>query len=593
MKPVADCNLHTYLSKMKANLFPTLRTFFGCLAEAVAYLHFQKIHHMDIKPQNILINEGEIYLADFGAAHDWTGKERSTTWASMPRTISYCPPEVGRDPNAPRNYATDIWSLGVVFLEMVTVLRNGKLKAFRAFLTQHGTKHQFVWGNAPATYKWLEILRQSDAGPECDNEPLSWVKDMLEPVALNRPTARDIKGQITQSSGWCGFCCAAPGTVWEQPQIIPDDQSDDKNVEDNSDDDEDDFDIEQLHLEATTNVLEPEKTRAIDFWIDRTMDAQVEKRTNRRKNSHEEGLAFEVEDDEEEPEGEMDDDDAQDPFKSIGDRLANFEFLEDNAATFASESKSVANRFFDIDDHAENELAFDIEEDDMQSVSSQRTVRVSQNTAEAPPEDLQQLFEELEDSMPSPKFPSPTLLPKLPPIEEETHEADNFLLSTEEGVLTEQSEMINIDAPSGTLKQLAIASESYEVKADEADQNQQTLVQTAIQAPLTLVNLKKFDGIHIPPAKAKKERKRRNWTRHRISAKRYMQEVWEAESSVATSVMTDRARDKLSRIGLTSWMNSSANWLDDNAAQGRAKVVRLLLEKGCNPGTKVLKRTFF
>lgn len=180
MKPVADCNLHTYLSKMKANLFPTLRTFFGCLAEAVAYLHFQKIHHMDIKPQNILINEGEIYLADFGAAHDWTGKERSTTWASMPRTISYCPPEVGRDPNAPRNYATDIWSLGVVFLEMVTVLRNGKLKAFRAFLTQHGTKHQFVWGNAPATYKWLEILRQSDAGPECDNEPLSWVKDMLE-----------------------------------------------------------------------------------------------------------------------------------------------------------------------------------------------------------------------------------------------------------------------------------------------------------------------------------------------------------------------------------------------------------------------------
>jgi len=82
MLPVAECNLFTFLSRPTLEQMPTLRGFFGCLADAVAYLHGQKMHHMDIKPENILIKSGRVYLGDFGASHDWSGKERSTTYSS-------------------------------------------------------------------------------------------------------------------------------------------------------------------------------------------------------------------------------------------------------------------------------------------------------------------------------------------------------------------------------------------------------------------------------------------------------------------------------------------------------------------------------
>ena len=45
-----------------------------------------------------------------------------------PTTDRYSPPEVSRDVHARRNSFTDMWSLGVVFLEMTTVLRGRKVR---------------------------------------------------------------------------------------------------------------------------------------------------------------------------------------------------------------------------------------------------------------------------------------------------------------------------------------------------------------------------------------------------------------------------------------------------------------------------------
>jgi len=42
MEPVVDCDLGTYLESMRLERLPTLRSFFGCLATATAYLHSQK-----------------------------------------------------------------------------------------------------------------------------------------------------------------------------------------------------------------------------------------------------------------------------------------------------------------------------------------------------------------------------------------------------------------------------------------------------------------------------------------------------------------------------------------------------------------------
>ena len=72
MDPVAECNLMVYLTHPRAfdkNL-PSIRSYFGCLANAVAYLHRQRIRHRDLKPQNILVKNHVVFITDFGAALD-------------------------------------------------------------------------------------------------------------------------------------------------------------------------------------------------------------------------------------------------------------------------------------------------------------------------------------------------------------------------------------------------------------------------------------------------------------------------------------------------------------------------------------------
>ena len=46
---------------------PYLRTYFGCLSQAVAYLHGQQIQIRDLKPENVVMDQyGLPVLTDFG-----------------------------------------------------------------------------------------------------------------------------------------------------------------------------------------------------------------------------------------------------------------------------------------------------------------------------------------------------------------------------------------------------------------------------------------------------------------------------------------------------------------------------------------------
>lgn len=222
MSPVANCNLSQYLQSFRSRHRLTLKSFYGCLAEAVTYLHRSKIYHMDIKSDNILVKGTQVYLADFGAAHDWTQKDRSTTCANVPQTRRYMPPEQAKDPFARKDYSVDIWSLGVVFLEMTTILKGAKMKDLSQHLRTQGSRHEFVYGNSAATYSWLECLRMKD-GPEFENAPLFWIKDMLAPLANRRPYARQIRGQIFQVPGFYCDHCGLPDGLHEQSSEHSDD----------------------------------------------------------------------------------------------------------------------------------------------------------------------------------------------------------------------------------------------------------------------------------------------------------------------------------------------------------------------------------
>ncbi|KAF2198638.1 kinase-like protein, partial [Delitschia confertaspora ATCC 74209] len=116
-----------------------LRTFFGCLARALEFLHEQKVRHKDIKPHNILIDRGNVLFTDFGLSLDFTGADGSTTMSMVNgMTPRYCAPEVSQYER--RNTQSDIWSLGVIFMEMIVVLKGKKIQDMDEFLRQRGSQ---------------------------------------------------------------------------------------------------------------------------------------------------------------------------------------------------------------------------------------------------------------------------------------------------------------------------------------------------------------------------------------------------------------------------------------------------------------------
>ncbi|KAF2500785.1 kinase-like protein [Lophium mytilinum] len=209
MSPVADMDLSTYLARIEAVKTPDLRTFLGCLVTALEYLHSQNIRHKDIKPQNILVKQGKVLFTDFGLSLDFTDADGSTT-VSMANgmTPKYCAPEVML--HEPRNTSSDIWSLGVVFLEMVVVLKGLKVEYMYEFLKEHGSQGHFVRTNPTALQ---ELLAELEEKPDlCDNRPIAWVQQMLSVDQQSRPTASALVVSITASTNpiFCGICCRFP-----------------------------------------------------------------------------------------------------------------------------------------------------------------------------------------------------------------------------------------------------------------------------------------------------------------------------------------------------------------------------------------------
>jgi serine/threonine protein kinase len=118
--PVGECDLKQYLDKpiFTASELRSIRQFFGCITSGVEYLHRKSCRHKDIKPGNILIRRGVVYITDFGLAYDWTDKSKSKTEGLVgDRSINYMAPEIAAE--EPRGSAADMWSLGCIFLDMI------------------------------------------------------------------------------------------------------------------------------------------------------------------------------------------------------------------------------------------------------------------------------------------------------------------------------------------------------------------------------------------------------------------------------------------------------------------------------------------
>jgi serine/threonine protein kinase len=213
MEPVADCDLAAFLVAALNNndKKSQLRNYFGCLAGALRYLHDRRIRHRDIKPANILVKGDCVYLADFGIALDWSEMTRGTTTTDTAKSPIYCAPEVARF--EPKGTSSDIWSLGCVFVEMVTVLKGRCVEEMRAYFKAETENYRFHCNIEPCR-QWLTDLKLLSTR---DNPPIEWSLNMLAFDRNRRYTADQLLDAIRHTSthnashmineSFCDDCC--------------------------------------------------------------------------------------------------------------------------------------------------------------------------------------------------------------------------------------------------------------------------------------------------------------------------------------------------------------------------------------------------
>jgi serine/threonine protein kinase len=211
---VAESNLNDFMdvAEKQDDCRSMLSNFFGCLAGAVMYLHNNRIRHRDIKPENILIYQAKVYLTDFGISLDWEHLSRSTTTEDSGKTPLYCAPEVASQ-FAKRNSATDIWSLGCVFTEMLVVVRGYTKEELRTAFYKNSESRVF-YRNSTVVHEWLNG-RLLDSISVSSKSLTQITSTMLSLDHESRPKAHTVYDTLSSCPSndslnaitYCGECC--------------------------------------------------------------------------------------------------------------------------------------------------------------------------------------------------------------------------------------------------------------------------------------------------------------------------------------------------------------------------------------------------
>ncbi|MEK7483218.1 MAG: serine/threonine-protein kinase [Planctomycetota bacterium] len=147
MEYVPGKNLQQIL-KTSGRFSPKIATHYMIqLLTALETAHAKQIVHRDIKPSNLIINpEGVLKVTDFGIAFDLNATHFTQTGCFLGTPYTISPEQARGEESVP---ASDLYSLGIVFYELLTGSPPFQAKNTLALLYQHQEKQP------PSLKEWI------------------------------------------------------------------------------------------------------------------------------------------------------------------------------------------------------------------------------------------------------------------------------------------------------------------------------------------------------------------------------------------------------------------------------------------------------
>ena len=200
MSPVGESDLEAFLtvvgehdvaSESSVRSRHCIRNWMACLASALQYMHASGVRHQDIKPSNIIHKGEHVFFTDFSSSSSFKIGHTTSTENPARSTPMYGAPEVTSDCGK-HGRSTDIFSLGCVFSDMLSVLEGRTVLGFHDYLRNDGNAAATDTKHVPRALSYSEkipVIRDWFKDSHCFG---THVSQMLHPDRKIRPTATEV-----------------------------------------------------------------------------------------------------------------------------------------------------------------------------------------------------------------------------------------------------------------------------------------------------------------------------------------------------------------------------------------------------------------
>jgi serine/threonine protein kinase len=232
--PVADGDLNQWLDKNAASM--TLEQVTAIIQDllcGLSELHQIGWGHFDLKPANILVYNNRFKLADFGLAFDFSacysrGPSEVITWNYRPsdfyRAKDFGSPHCN---NGHLTQAADVWSMGLVILEVLVSYILRKRTSLWSIMTRNGWNTEETW--FPQVVDKLGSQKVKQLAPAVDQKQankfqapdIQWIVElidkMLDDSPAHRISAEDALKFVAKHNPDSKFQCGSKRCVQKRP----------------------------------------------------------------------------------------------------------------------------------------------------------------------------------------------------------------------------------------------------------------------------------------------------------------------------------------------------------------------------------------